>query len=412
MREAVVITGVGCISPIGNDVVAVEAGLRAGASGVRHIAAWATIDGLGTRLAAPVIEALDARALPRRNRRSMGPQAVFAALAAQQAVADAGLDESTLRGGRTGVSVGSTLGSLESQHTFYEQVIGRGTVAGLRATLFPQFMGHTCAANVALLLGITGRVIAPISACTSGSQAIGAGLEALRLGVQDVMICGGADEAHYTAAATFGTAGAASVRFNDTPDRSPRPFDADRDGLVVGEGAGIVILERLSHAHARGARILGELVGYATTCDGTHLTQPQQVAMERTMRLALTDAGHTPDEVGYVNAHATATRLGDPVEAAATRAVFGGGVPISSTKGHTGHTLGACGALETIFCLLMLRGGFVAGTRNLDRVDPDCDGLDHVRRAARDLRFDVAVNNNFAFGGVNTSLVIRRWAGG
>lgn len=400
----VVVTGMGLVSPLGHDLETVEAGLRASRTGVRLMPEWDAVDGMRTRVSAPVAAGLDPKVIPRKFRRAMGPQAVYAALAARAAVDHAGLDPATLANGRSGVACSSTMGSAERQYAYYDHIIGKQTVGGLKGTAFFTVMGHTCAANLAVYLGVTGRVMAPMSACTSASQSIGAGFEAIRYGMQDVMVCGGADEAHFTAAATFDTVGGTSCGFHDSPERTPRPFDLDRDGLVVGEGAGILVLEALEHARARGATPLAEVVGYATTCDGSHVSQPQRDGMVRSIQLALADAGVAAADVGYINAHATATPVGDPVEAAAMREVFGDGVPVSSTKGHTGHTLGACGAIESVFTILMMRGGFLAATRNLERVDPACDGLQHVP-AVVDRQVAVALNNNFAFGGVNTSLV-------
>lgn len=406
----VVISGMGTVSPIGNTLVEVEAALRSGRSGVRYMHEWPDIEGFYTRVAAPPAPGLDERSIPRKFRRSMGPQAIYSALAAQQAIAQAGLTEAEVQGGRTGISLGSTLGSAQSIHDFFSAYFEKKSVVGIKGTAFLQCMGHTCAANVGLMLGITGRVMAPLSACTSGSQAIGAGYESILAGVQDVMICGGADEAHFTAAITFDLVRGTSTHFHDRPEATPRPFDRDRDGLVVGGGSGVVVLESLEHAQARGATVLAEIIGYATNSDGSHISQPQEQGMEACMRLALGRAGVSAAEVDYVNAHATATPLGDAVEARATARVIGDRVPVSSTKGQTGHTMGACGALETIFTVLMMRGDFIAPTRNLEQVDPECAGLRHVRAlTAQPVR--VAMKNNFAFGGVNTSLVLRQFGG-
>lgn len=407
--ERVVITGIGLVSPLGSDPKTVSGALRRGESGVVAMADWAEIDGLHARVAAPVAAEPDARAIPRNQRRGMGRQALFAAAAARAAVTDADLDGQLLSSGEVGIAIGSTAGSAQSLHDdFFGKVISQRSVRAVRSTAFLRIMGHTCAANVAMLLGLKGRVLAPASACTSGSQAIGAGYEALRAGEQRAMLCGGADEAHFTAAAVFDITHAASPGDPDHPQRSPRPFDAERDGLVVGEGSGVVVLERLDSARERGARIYGEILGYATNCDATHLSQPQPPAMVACMRRVLAAAGCAPDDVDYINAHATATLLGDRAEAEATAELFGDRVAVSSTKGHTGHTLGACGALETIFCLMMMHQRFIAPTRNLERVDPACSGIRHVREA-QPLEIDVALNNNFAFGGVNTSLLLRRW---
>ncbi len=220
------------------------------------------------------------------------------------------------------------------------------------------------------------------------------------------MICGGAEELHFVHAGVFDVMYVTSTRYNDRPAESPRPFDADRDGLVVGEGAGTLVLESLAHARARGARIHAEVLGYGTSSDGTHVTAPSVDGMIDAMGLALRDAGLGADRIGYVNAHATATRIGDVCESRATHAVLGERVPISSTKGFTGHTLGACGAIEAAFCIAMMRDGFLAPSRNLERVDPECAPLDYIVGAPRRERVEVTMTNNFAFGGINTSLVL------
>ena len=368
---------------------------------------WEGHAGLGPRVAG-MWEGLDPEgAIPRKHRRSMGRVAQLCTVAARAAATHAGIGDNLLGSGRLGLAVGSTTGSASATIEFYDNLLQHG-VRGNKSTAFLKVMSHTCAANVALALGITGRVWGPISACTSASQSIGLAYDTLRLGAQDVMLCGGADEAHYTTAGIFDLAGAASKAFNDTPEETPRPFDARRDGMVVGEGSGILVLERLAHAEARGATIYGELIGFATGCDGSHITSPAAEGMEACMRNALSSAGLEPAEVDYINAHATGTEAGDPTEAQATAAVFGDRVPMSSTKGQTGHTLGACGGIESIFVLAAMAGGFVPGTRNLEETDPHCAGPWLLRQAEeRDVR--VAMNNNFAFGGINTSLIFRRF---
>jgi 3-oxoacyl-[acyl-carrier-protein] synthase II len=268
-------------------------------------------------------------------------------------------------------------------------------------------MSHTCAANLAQYFGIQGRVVSTCAACVSASQAVGTGYELIKHGLQDMVLCGGADEMHYTHVVVFDLLYATSTN-NTRPDCSPRPFDAARDGLVVGEGAGTVVLESLEHALAREAQIYAEVIGYGTNCDGTHVTQPSARGMARAMRLALEDAALEPGAIDYINAHATATVMGDIAESDATAEIFGERTPISSTKGHTGHTLGACGAIEIAFGIAMMREGFVPPTRNLDEVDPRCRPLEYVRGEPRAMKLDTFMSNNFAFGGINTSLIVRR----
>ncbi|MEK7706214.1 MAG: beta-ketoacyl-ACP synthase [Myxococcota bacterium] len=403
--ERVVVTGVGIVSPIGHDVRSVAEALRAERSGIRAVTAWREIEGLTSHVAG-LCEGLDLQAaIPRKYRRSMGRVAQLASVATGRAIEDAGLDPALVSGGRVGLAVGSTTGSPASTLDYYANILGPGVRAN-KSTGFLQVMSHTCAANVALAYGIHGRVWAPSSACTSGSQAIGLGYETLRAGLHDIMLCGGAEEVHYTTAATFDLVGAASSRYNDRPQETPRPFDVDRDGLAVGEGAGMLVLERFEHARARGAKILGEVIGFATTCDGEHITSPSPTSMASCMREALASADLTPQDVDYVNAHATGTEIGDIAEAQATASILGDRVPVSSTKGYVGHTLGACGAIESIFALLMIQHGFVAPTLNLREVDPRCQGLWHVQ-APMSRELQVVMNNNFAFGGINTSLLFR-----
>jgi 3-oxoacyl-[acyl-carrier-protein] synthase II len=270
-----------------------------------------------------------------------------------------------------------------------------------------KFMSHTVAANLAVYFGVRGRIQTTCSACTSASQGIGFGYEAIKYGLQDVMICGGAEELHELHAATFDVMFATSTKYNDRPEMSPRPYDAQRDGLVVGEGAGTLVLEEYEHAKARGAAIHAELVGYATNCDGIHATAPSNEGIAAVIRMALADDALEPSAIDYVNGHGTGTEQGDIAETHATAAVFGPNVPISSTKSYTGHTLGACGAIEAIFCLLAMRDGFLPPTRTLTQLDPRCAVLDYVREPRRTNPTTV-MSNNFAFGGINTSLIFRR----
>ncbi len=404
--KRVVITGLGVRSPIGNDLRTVSEALREGRHGVERVPEWEAIDGLETRLGGRVV-GLDATRWPRKARRTMGRVGMLAAEATDDAVRAAGLDEALLASGRVGLAYGSTHGSSEELERFCRTVFCRETFRGVSSASYLRFMSHTCAANLAQLYGIRGRIITTCSACVSASQAVGYGYEAVRSGAQEIMICGGADELHYVHAGIFDVMGVTSTRYDERPGDTPRPFDADRDGLVVGEGAGTVVLEPFERARARGAHVYAEVVGYGTNCDGTHVTSPSAEGMEQAMRLALADARLDPSEVGYVNAHATGTDVGDVQESVATHAVFGERVPVSSTKAFTGHTLGACGTIELAFSVAMMRDGFLAPSRNLARLDPGCAPLQYVTGEARDARPEVVMSNNFAFGGINTSLVLR-----
>ncbi|HYM34047.1 MAG TPA: beta-ketoacyl synthase N-terminal-like domain-containing protein, partial [Steroidobacteraceae bacterium] len=247
------------------------------------------------------------------------------------------------------------------------------------------------------------------SACTSGSQSIGFAYEAIKFNRIKMMVAGGAEELCPSEAAVFDTLYATSLR-NDTPSQTPSPFDRDRDGLVIGEGACTLVLEELDHAQSRGAKIYAELVGFGCNSDGDHPTHPNTNTMEGAMRLALEDADIPPDAIGYINAHATATEQGDIAEAQAVGRLFGKRTPISSAKGHLGHTLGACGAIESWFAIEMMRAGWFMPTLNLKNADERCGELDYLMNVGRELQTEYVMNNNFAFGGVNTSLVFRRWA--
>jgi 3-oxoacyl-[acyl-carrier-protein] synthase II len=402
----VVITGVGLVTPIGHDLDAVSRALREDASGVRPQAEWESIGHLATRLAGEVTGVVLAGS-DRKKLRTMGRVARLALTATEAALRDAGLDETTVQHPRTGLAYGSTHGSSSAYVDFAGPLLARRSFEGLPSTSYLKFMTHTCAANLAQYYGVQGRVVSTCAACVSGSQAIGAGLEAIRAGHADLMICGGAEELHWTHAGVFDIMYATSTRYNERPSLTPRPFDAARDGLVVAEGAGTVVLEEYERARRRGAHIHAELLGYGTNCDGTHVTNPSAQGMAAAIRLGLDDARIGPEDIDYVNAHATATEVGDLAESRAMHEVFGERTPVSSSKGFMGHTLGACGAIEVGLCIAMMRDGFLAPTRNLDEVDPRCAPLDHVRGEAREARPRIVMSNNFAFGGINTSLVLR-----
>jgi 3-oxoacyl-[acyl-carrier-protein] synthase II len=261
---------------------------------------------------------------------------------------------------------------------------------------------------VAQTLDISGRILAPSAACSTGCQAIGYGFELIAMGKQEMMLCGGADEFHPLTAATFDIINAASIAFNDAPTRTPRPFDRSRDGVVCAEGAGVVLLESLDSAIKRGAPILAEIVGFATVSDPKSIANPNSEAMERCMRLALEDADLSAADIGYVNAHATGTEQGDIAESQAIARIFGELVPVSSLKGHMGHTMAASGSLELIGALEMMNRGRLVPTLNLEEVDPACSALHYLRRV-EDVEIDAFIKNSFAFGGVNSSIVVRRF---
>lgn len=407
MTHRVVITGVGAYSPIGNDWPEIESNLRARKSGVQHIEAWDDYDGLNTKLGAPVKHFEEPASFTRKRTRSMGRVALLSTAASEVALRDAGLlDDPVLKSGRVGVAYGSSTGSTDAITDFANMLLTK-TLDGITATTYIRMMGHTAPVNIGVFFGLKGRVYTTSSACTSGSQGIGYAFEAVRSGAQDLMVAGGAEELCPTEAAVFDTLYATSTS-NDHPETTPRPFDRDRDGLVIGEGACTLILERRDHALARGAKIYAEIVGFETNSDGAHVTQPSSDMMQRVMQLALDSADLDAGAIGYVSAHGTATQRGDIAESHATRNVFGEHVPISSLKSYMGHTLGACGALESWLAIEMMNNGWFAPTINLENVDPECAELDYIVGDGRELDVEYVVNNNFAFGGINTSLIFRR----
>ena len=385
----------------------IDARLRARRNAVRRMPEWDRVELLHTRLGAPIDDFAVPAHYPRKQARSMGRVSLLAVRASELALAEAGLlEDAAIRDGRMGIAYGSSAGSIEPVR-YFGRMLDTGSMDGVTSTSYIQMMAHTAAVNIALYFGLKGRVMPTSSACTSGSQGIGYAYEAIRFGRQALMLAGGAEEISAPSAAVFDTLFATSTR-NDAPQSTPRPFDRDRDGLVIGEGAASLVLEDYEHARARGARALAEIIGFASNSDGSHVTQPEAETMAAVMRLALADAQLPPGSIGYVSAHGTATDRGDLAESQATAAVLGSRVPISSMKSYIGHTLGACGAIEAWWTIEMLRRGWFAPTLNLDQPDPACAELDHVVGAGRELDLEYAISNNFAFGGINTSIVLRR----
>jgi 3-oxoacyl-[acyl-carrier-protein] synthase II len=404
----VVVTGMGGICALGSDWAAVEAGLRSCQNSVRAMPAWDVYKDLNTRLAAPVEGFEPPSHWTRKQLRSMGRVSQFAVGAAELALADAGLlGDPLLRSGRVGVACGSSIGSTPDISDFAQMLLS-GDAPGLNANSYVRMMPHTTGANIGIFFGLRGRIIPTSTACTSGSQGVGFAYESIKHGAQDVMLGGGAEELCPSEAMAFDMLYATSRR-NDSPRSNPRPYDRDRDGLVIGEGGAMLLLEEYEHARARGARVYAEVVGFATNSDGSHVTRPEEETMRVVMELALQSANLNPAAIGYVNGHGTATEHGDIAETRATAALFGSRMPLSSQKSYLGHTLGACGALESMFTIEMMRGGWFAPTVNLENVDPRCGDLDYIVGAGREIDVEYAMSNNFAFGGVNTSLVFRRW---
>ncbi|OEU73677.1 MAG: 3-oxoacyl-ACP synthase, partial [Desulfuromonadales bacterium C00003107] len=354
------------------------------------------------------VSGIDPKEIPRKDRRSMSAMSIFATMASQDALAQSGVTTEQLTGGRLGISLGSTVGSTKTTEELFRDFFTDSSLERMKSTIFFQIMNHSCASNVAQALGISGRLLAPSAACSTGCQAIGYGYELIAMGKQEMMLCGGADEFHPLTAATFDNINAASVGFNDSPSCTPRPFDRARDGVVCAEGAGVVLLESLDSAIERGAPILAEIGGFATLSDPRSIANPNVEAMERCMRLALEDADLGADEIGYINAHATATEQGDIAESEAISRIFGELVPVSSLKGHMGHTMAASGSLELIASLEMMSRGRLVPTLNLEEVDPACSTLNYLR-LVQTTEIDTFVKNSFAFGGVNSSIVVRRF---
>ncbi len=403
----VVVTGMGAVSPLGDSWDEVCRRLKNRQNAVVRMEDWTEYSGLNTALAVPVTHFKTPGHYTRKQTRSMGRVSLMAVTAAEHALEDAGLlGHEVLRSGQTGVSFGSSTGSTDAVMEFTMMKLKKST-DGLNATSYVRMMSHTAAINIGVFFGLTGRVITTSSACTAGSQGIGYAFEAIRGGHQDVMIAGGGEELCPTEAAVFDTLYATST-MNDKPELTPRPFDADRDGLVLGEGAGVLILEELEHAKARGAEIICELIGYGTNSDGAHVTRPNRETMARCMRIALQNADIEPGQVGYINAHGTATSFGDIAESRATEDVFGPNMPLSSLKSYMGHTLGACGALEAWISIEMMKSEWFAPTINLENVDSECGELDYIVGDGRDISTEFIITNNFAFGGINTSLIFQR----
>lgn len=402
----VVVTGLGLVSALGNSLQEVSAALREGRSGVSRVDEWASY-GVETKVGG-IVGDFSTPGCSRKQLRSMGRVAKLAVSATRAAIDDAGLDEEIVRRPSTALLYGSTDGSTSAAEDYYRKLYTTNSFGGLLSSSYLKFMSHTCAANLAAVLGVTGRVVPICSACTSASQSIGEGFVGIAAGRDDVAIVGGAEELHVTVAGVFDLMLATSIQHNDDPSHTPRPFDRDRDGLVVGEGAGTLVLENYEHAKARGAPIYAEIVGYGSNCDGLHLTSPSPQGMAGAMHQALRWARISPSELDYVNAHATGTEVGDIAESQATMEAIGADIPISSTKGHTGHPLGGCGAIESIFCLAMMKDGFIPPTKNLETVDPRCAPLAYVQGDVRQADVRRIMNNNFAFGGINTSLMFAK----
>lgn len=403
----VVVTGMGGVTALGNDWPSIRKAFETGQTAIKYMEEWERFKGINTRLAAPVIGFDVKERYTRKQLRSMGRVSQLAVYASDMALEDAGLlSDPVLQQGRTGVAYGSSFGSPDAVLGFYE-LKKDGASRHLTATNYIRMMSQTTSVNLSVFFGTTGRILPTSCACASGSMAIGQAYEAIQYNKADVMIAGGAEELDVTDAATFDTLFATSTK-NATPELTPRPFDMDRDGLVIGEGGATLILEEYEHAKSRGATMYAEIVGYGSNSDGTHITQPQSEKMGIAMQLAMRDANLSAEAIDFISAHGTATEGGDIAESTATHAVLGGTIPTSSLKGHFGHTLGACGSMEAWLSIEMMRDKWFCPTANLEQVDKRCGDLDYIMKEPREIDADYIMSNNFAFGGINTSLIIKR----
>lgn len=405
--KRVVITGMSAITALGDNWPKVRKGLEKAENAVVSMPEWRYINGLNTNLAAPITDFSKPAHYTRKQTRSMGRVSLMSTCATERALEQAQLlDHPSLTNGDTGIAYGSSVGSTAPLMAF-GKMMETGEMTGVTATSYIQMMAHTAPVNVGVFFGIKGRVITTSSACTSGSQGIGYAYEAIKFGRQKLMVAGGAEELCITEAAVFDTLYATSCK-NDNPKHTPRPFDKDRDGLVIGEGACTLVLEEYEYAVARGATIIAEIVGFGCNSDGMHVTQPTSATMQVAIEQAIEDAGISPQQIGYVNAHGTSTDRGDIAESQATYAALGA-APISSLKSYLGHTLGACGAIEAWASINMMHDNWFAPTINLEHVDPECAPLDYIQHFGREIQTEYVMSNNFAFGGINTSLIFKRF---
>ncbi len=412
-RTRVVITGMGCLSPLGCDLETTWSGAVEGRSGVGPITRFDPARH-ASRIAGQLPGEPDLDDMPPREVRRLDPFAAYALAAARAALDDAAWSADAVDLDRVGVAVGTGIGGIQTLSQYDRVLMERGP-RRVTPFLIPMVIGNIASGLISMRHGLRGPNLCHVSACATASHGIGEAARMIERGDADAMLAGGA-EAPVTdlSVAGFAAMKALSTR-NDEPERASRPFDRGRDGFVMGEGAGVLLLESLAHAQARGARIRAEVAGYGASADAAHLTLPDPTGdgARRCLQAALADAGVAPAEVDYVNAHATSTPSGDPVEATAIRAVFGEyteALPVSATKSMTGHLLGAAGAVEAIFCVRAMETGLIPPTINLEDPDPECP-LNHVAGKAREARVRVAVNNSFGFGGTNAALVLRAWDG-
>lgn len=401
----VVVTGMGIVSCLGNDQDSVSRALREGRAGIRHVAEY---EQLGLRSQVAGVPDIDLEALiDRKLKRFMGDAAAYSYVSMRDAIADAGLSDAQVRDARTGLIAGSGGGSPQWQIETGDLLRNRG-VRKVGPYMVPRTMCSTVSAVLATSFGIRGLSYSISAACATSAHCIGAAADLIRHGVKDVIFAGGGEELHWGMTSQFDAMGALSTHHNDTPQTASRPYDVDRDGFVIAGGGGMLVLEALEHAQARGAHIHAELVGYGVTSDGVDMVAPSGEGAVRCMRMALEGVDAPVD---YLNTHGTSTPLGDIVELEAVREAFGDAIPpLSSTKALSGHSLGAASVHEAIYCLLMLKDGFLAGSANIAKLDPRAEGYP-ILRESRNARVDTVMSNSFGFGGTNGTLVFARFAG-
>ena len=404
--KRVVVTGMAGITSLGETADQVFAQFEQGKSGIRYMPEWEVYTDLRSKLGGPVESFTIPKHFNRKVTRGMGRVALMSTICAEKALEDAALlNDPILNSGQAGVAFGSSAGSVDAIGEFGSMLLDNN-MNKLNATTYIRMMSHTSAVNMTVYFGLKGLTLPTSSACTSGSMAIGQAYEAIKYGKQTVMLAGGAEELSAAGSAVFDVLLATSGQ-NEHPEKTPRPFDAQRDGLVVGEGAGCLILEEYEHAKARGAHIYAEIIGYGSNTDGQHVTRPDSDMMGRCMQMALADAQIQADQIDYVNAHGTSTDQGDIAETQATARILGN-KPISSLKSYFGHTLGACGAIEAWLSIEMMQRSQFIATLNLEQIDQACGDLDYIVNDSRNMHADIIMSNNFAFGGINTSLIFKR----
>jgi 3-oxoacyl-[acyl-carrier-protein] synthase-1 len=408
--KRVVVTGLGIVSPIGNTAEEVTAALKAGKSGIEaspEMVEHGFRSQIAGTLKIDIKEHVDKRRL-----RFMGPGAAYAHIAMEQAIADAGLGEDDVINPRTGLIAGSGGPSTSAMLTAHQSVLKTEATKRIGPFAVPKCMGSTISANLATAFQIKGINYSITSACSTSLHCIGAASEQIMMGKQDVMFAGGGEELDWTLSCLFDAMGAMSSKYNDTPTKASRAFDADRDGFVIAGGGGIVVLESLEHAQARGAKIYAEVTGFGATSDGADMVAPSGEGGERAMRLAL-DTIPEGRAISYINAHGTSTPVGDVGEVEAVRRVFGQGTtpPISSTKSMTGHSQGATGAQEAIYCLLMLENDFIAPSINVETLDPALDPKEIATTRVDNAGLDTVMTNSFGFGGTNGSMLLSKFKG-